>query len=199
MATSIVLTGGRSQRFGRDKTSELLGDETLLKRVISKVSLISRQVILSVASSQSTPNFPSSLKVQEVVDIYPDKGPLGGIYSGLLKSGSFYNLVVACDMPFLNVSLLKYMLQLTSGYDVVIPRVEGRAEPLHAIYSKKCLNPSKELLDRNVLRITAFFDKMRVRWIEEDEINKFDPEHLSFLNINTQTDFERAKLLLGDN
>ncbi len=195
--TSIVLAGGMSQRFGKDKTSEMLGGESLLERVISTVSSISKQVILSIAPGQSIPVSFSSPKVREEIDIYPGKGPLGGIYSSLLKSDSLYNLVVACDMPFLNISLLKYMLQSASDYDVIIPKIGGRAEPLHAIYSKKCLGPIKELLDHNVLRIISFFDKVRVKWMEEDEIDKFDQKHLSFLNINTQTDLERAKLLAG--
>ncbi len=195
-AASIILAGGRSRRFGRDKIFEVLGNETLLEQVIRRVSPISQRVILSVAPGQSIPLAEQLRKrTIEIVDIYPGKGSLGGIYSGLMESDSLYNLVVACDMPFLNISLLQYMLQLAPEYDVIIPKIGERAEPLHAIYSRNCIGPIRELLDHDVLRVIAFFDKVRVRWVEEDEVNRFDPHHLSFLNINTPSDLEQAKFL----
>jgi len=130
-----------------------------------------------------------------VVDLYPGKGSLGGIHAGLTYSTCSHSLAVACDMPFLNLDLLRYMIELSPDFDVVIPRVGDKKEPLHAIYSKDCLWPIETLLEQGDLRITGFFDAMRVRYVDEDEIDRFDPKHLSFLNVNTQDDLARARRL----
>jgi molybdopterin-guanine dinucleotide biosynthesis protein A len=134
--------------------------------------------------------------VKRVVDIYPGKGALGGIYSGLRESLSFHSLVVGCDMPFLNIALLRHLIELSPGFDVVIPRVGGYIEPLHAVYSKDCLAPIEALLHKGRLRIADFFPAVKVRYIEDAEVERLDPEHLSFFNINSEADLERARALL---
>ena len=101
-------------------------------------------------------------------------------------------------MPFLCLPLLRYMLPLASGHDVVIPRVGGYLEPLHAIYAKACLPAMAGLLKQGRRQIIAFFDEVRVRYVEEDEVDRFDPRHLSFVNINTPADWERAQQLLAE-
>lgn len=130
-----------------------------------------------------------------MVDIYPGKSSLGGIYTGLVYSTSFHNLVVACDMPFLNVDLLRYMIDLSPDFDAVIPRIGDLKEPLHAVYSTNCLPQMERLLKEGNLKIADILDSVRVRYVEENEINRFDPEHLSFFNINTEADLERARML----
>ncbi|GAH94289.1 unnamed protein product, partial [marine sediment metagenome] len=90
---------------------------------------------------------------------------------------------------------LNYMTQLSPAFDIVVPRIGERIEPLCAIYSKNCLVPIHKLLERNELRIGELFSVVRVRYVEEDEIDKFDPEHLSFFNINTQTELDEARRL----
>jgi len=196
--TSIILAGGKSQRFGKDKTSEVIGGESFLERVIQQVSRVSADVIISTAANQLLPIFNTSANIIQAVDVYPDKCSLGGIYSGLQKSRSQYNLVVAADMPFLNIDLIRYLIKQTnSEYDIIVPRVQNRPEPLHSIYSKNCVEAIQELFDHDILRVTAILDKVKVRWVEEEEINTFDFAHRSFMNINTQEDMKNAKLLLA--
>jgi molybdopterin-guanine dinucleotide biosynthesis protein A len=86
---------------------------------------------------------------------------------------------------------------LSPGQDVVIPRVEGLTEPLHAIYSKRCLQPIARVLAAGDLKIIDFFTEVRVRYVEEQEIKLFDPQCLSFFNINTPADLEKARSLAG--
>lgn len=193
--TAVVLAGGKSLRLGQDKTSLLLGGQTLLERVLRGVALLSEELIVVVAHPQDELHLPADLAVRKVSDLYPGKGSLGGIYSGLAVASAFHSLVVACDMPFLNVKLLRRMKTLASGYDVVIPRLGGQLEPLHAIYSKNCLEPIRGLLEQGDLRIIHFFPAVRVRYLEEDEIAAFDSGYLSFFNINTLADLEKARLL----
>jgi len=138
---------------------------------------------------------PPSPRIKLVSDIYPGKGPLGGIYTGLATSSCLGAIVVGCDMPFLSVALLDYMAQFSPAFDVVVPRIREMVEPLCAVYSKDCLAPIQRLLKRNELRISELFNAAKVKYIEEDEINSFDPEHLSFFNINTRTDLDKARRL----
>jgi molybdopterin-guanine dinucleotide biosynthesis protein A len=161
-----------------------------MQRIIARLAPLSSEVIIVLAQGAEA---PSSLPARVVGDIYPHKGPLGGIYSGLVASRSFYSLVVACDMPFLNSDLLRYMSGLCSGFDVGIPMIGDYMEPLHAIYSQNCLEPIERQLKRGRLKVGDFFPAVRVRYVGGEEIDRFDPEHLSFFNINTKADLKRAR------
>jgi len=110
-----------------------------------------------------------------------------------------YNLVVACDMPFLNIELIKYMIQQAAGYDVVVPRKGKLVEPLHAIYSRDCRMPVEQLLKQGELQIQKFLQLVKVHYVEDDEIIRFDPRRLSFFNINTEADLKKARELIKIN
>jgi len=194
----IVLAGGKGLRLGQDKALETIGTRSLLERVVFCLSFFSSDIIIVTASKQSYSQLIGYPKLKVVTDIYLNKGPLGGIYTGLKVSDSFYNLVVACDMPFLNQALLHYMLQISAGFDLVVPRLEDMVEPLHAVYSKNCLAPIEYLFQQGGLSVRELFTLVRVRYVEAEEINRFDPEHLSFFNINSQADLERAKSLVKE-
>ncbi len=191
----IVLAGGKGLRLGRGKVQETVGNSNLLQRVVSQLNSFSNDTIVVIASEKSLPQFIGYPRFRIVTDTYPGKGPLGGIYTGLAASDSLHNLVVACDMPFLNQALLRYMIQLSAGFDLVVPRLGNLVEPLHAVYSKSCLAPIEGLLDQGDLRVRALFDLVKVRYVEADEIDSFDPKHLSFFNINTEADLEIAQQL----
>ncbi len=194
---SIVLVGGKSLRLGKDKIFETIDGENLLQRVVTRLAPLTDRIILVAAPGQPIPPLPPHLKTSKVVDIYPGKGSLGGIYTGLSASDCSHSLVVACDMPFLNLALLRHLIRLCPRYDAVIPRITKLLEPLHAVYSKSCLAAIEVLLQQNNLRITDLFNQIRVRYVEEDEIDRFDPERLSFFNINTAADLEKARALAG--
>jgi molybdopterin-guanine dinucleotide biosynthesis protein A len=162
---------------------------------VEKMARIGDEVIIVTNSPQRY----GYLGARLVSDVYPGKGALGGIYSGLEAAHNHHSLVVACDMPFLDLNLLRYMILLSPGQDVVIPRVGGLTEPLHAIYSKKCLQPIERLLSAGGFKIIDFFPEVRVRYVEEQEIKLFDPRCLSFFNINTLADLEKAQSLARRN
>jgi molybdopterin-guanine dinucleotide biosynthesis protein A len=196
--TSIVLAGGKGKRLGRDKLSETVGVRPLLQRVIDILGLVSDQTLIVIAQGQSEPVVSATTEAKIVADLYPGKGALGGIYTGLASSDSFHNLVVAADMPFLNPSLLRYLMRLSADFDVVMPKVRGEIEPLHAVYSRLCLEPIRHHLERDSLKIRDFLQRVRVRYVEETEIKEFDPKHLSFFNVNTLADLRRAQSLLEE-
>jgi len=196
---SIVLAGGKGLRLGREKALETVGDRSLIQRVVFSLSFFNSDTIIVTAAKQFSPKFTDYPKLKIVTDIYPNKGPLGGIYAGLAASDSFYNLVVACDMPFLNQALLDYMIQVSASFDLVVPRLGNMVEPLHAVYSKGCLAPIEYLLKQDNLKIHELFTLVRVRYVEDTEINRFDPKHLSFFNVNTEADLEVAREIARGN
>ena len=191
--SSIVLAGGKRSRLGHDKILETVGNRSLLQWVVFHLSFFNSSIIIVTAREQSSLPSISYPKLTVVTDIYPGKGALGGIYTGLAVSDSFYNLVVACDMPFLNRALLSYMMQLSADFDLVVPRWDNMVEPLQAVYSKGCLASIEYLLKQGNLRIAELFNLVKVGYVEAEVIDRFDPNHLSFFNINTEADLEKAK------
>jgi len=195
--TSIILAGGRNLRLGSSKALEIIGGKSLIERVIERVKLVSNQTLIVTSPGQLA--LPLAGEVKVLVDLYPGKGPLGGIYTGLLASPSSHSVVVACDMPFLNIKLLGYMIELSPGFDAVVPRLEeGKLEPLHAIYSRSCLGIMKTEIERNHLQISHLLTMLRVKYIERAECQKFDPQLLTFFNINCQSDLDQAIALAAE-
>jgi molybdopterin-guanine dinucleotide biosynthesis protein A len=198
--SGIILAGGRSLRLGHDKVLEKIDSQSLLERVISRIDPLCREIIIVTAQERALPQLDGHSKLKTVSDIYPGKGSLGGIYTGLVTSNSLYNLVIACDMPFLSQPLLSYMIEVSDGFDFVLPRLNNMFEPLHAVYSRKCIAPIETILNQGKRVIIELFKFVRVRYVETEEIDRFDPGHLSFFNINTQEDLELArKIARGDN
>jgi molybdopterin-guanine dinucleotide biosynthesis protein A len=193
----IILAGGKSLRLGHDKVLENVGNKSLLEQVISRVDELSKNIIIVTAEERTFPQLASHPKLKIVTDIFPGTGSLGGIYTGLVTSSSFYNLVIACDMPFLNQPLLRYMIEVSEGFDFVLPRTENLLEPLHAVYSQNCIAPIEFMLKQGRKTIIELFDFVKVKYIEAEEIDRFDPQHLSFFNINTKGDLELARKIAG--
>ena len=183
--------------MGRDKALEIIGEQCLIQRVIERLSLISDDIMVVLSSSEQITD--EALKgARTVCDSYPARGALVGLYSGLRESTSTHSLVVGCDMPFLNLDLLRHLISLSPGFDVVIPRLHDKLEPLHAVYSKDCISPIESRLREGNFKISGFIDAVRVRYVEQDEIDKFDPQHLSFMNVNSKADLKRAHTLLEE-
>lgn len=189
--SGAVLAGGRGVRMGMDKALIRLDGETLLQRVVARVSTLTEEVLV-VGRDSLDPSLPA----RAVPDCRPGTGSLGGIYTALREARGTRCLIVGCDMPFLNRRLLSYLIDLSPAYDVVIPRLDGLVEPLHAVYAKACLEPIADLLDRGDLRIYDFFDRVRVRYVERGEITVFDPDLLSFFNINTPEQLQQARAMI---
>jgi molybdopterin-guanine dinucleotide biosynthesis protein A len=195
--TSIILAGGKSLRLGRSKFLEIIEDKSLIQWVVDRLAVLSTEIIIATARGEAIP-CSSAVEIKTVADMYPRKGPLAGIYSGLMASSSSRAIVVGCDTPFLSTGLLEYMTQTSPTFDIAVPRIKDKVEPLCAVYSKNCLAPIQGLLEQNELRIIELFRMVKVKYVREDEINSFDPEHLSFFNINSQADLDRARKLAAE-
>jgi len=189
--TSIILAGGKNLRLGRNKALEAINGTSLIERVISRLEPMSDRILVITSAGQTDLLFPGRAEV--VVDIEPDRGPLAGIYTGTLASSSSHIIAVACDMPFLNTELLKYMVEICRDYDAVVPRLDdGKVEPLHAVYSRNCLEEMRALLEKGVLKVHMLLKSINVRYVDPDESRKIDPDLLSYFNINHQSDLDRA-------
>jgi molybdopterin-guanine dinucleotide biosynthesis protein A len=189
----IILAGGKSLRLGHDKVLERVGNKSLLERVISCVDSFSKDIIIVTAEKRTFALLANYPKIKTACDIIPGQGSLGGIYTGLVKSNSHYNLVLAADMPFLNESLLHYMIGVSDGFDFVLPLVNNLYEPLHAVYSKNCITPIESIFKQGKRVIIELFKYVKVRYIEAEEVDRFDPQHLSFFNVNTPEELELAR------
>jgi molybdopterin-guanine dinucleotide biosynthesis protein A len=189
----IILAGGKSLRLGQDKITAKVGEASLIEKVVAGLEPLCQGIIVVTAKERSFPQLEGRPGVIAVQDIYPGQGSLGGVYTGLVKSDSFYNLVVAADMPFLNGPLLHYMIEAADGFDFVLTIVGNFFEPLHAVYSRICVPAIENMLREGKRVIVELFNYVRVRYIEEEEINRFDPGHRSFFNINTREDLEKAR------
>ena len=194
MVTSIVLIGGKSSRLGADKALALVAGRQMVHLVLDKIMSLSDEVLL--VGSVGAGDMPVGHEVRVVEDLYPGRGPLGGIYTGLVSSHSDYNLVVACDMPFLNVRLLRYLLELAPGYDAVVP-VVGRVQALHAVYSQDCREVMKARIEHGQLGIASFLRSVNVRYVKRPECRELDPQLTSFLNVNYPGDLARANTMMA--
>jgi molybdopterin-guanine dinucleotide biosynthesis protein A len=183
-------------RLGRAKALARINKLNLIERTIGCLSTVSQAVLVVTSQEQFSSITAVRLKAKVVVDLYPEGGALGGVYTGLATADSHHSLVVACDMPFLNRDLLCYLMDLAPNFDVVVPKLDGKFEPLHAVYSKDCLAPIKEILREGSLEILRLFDLVKIRYVGRDEIAKFDPQFLSFFNINTPEDLKKAEELI---
>ena len=190
--SGIVLAGGLSRRLGRDKAVERLGDKTLIERVIDRLSRVTDEIVVVVNDEERASALPLPAGTKVIVDIYAGSGSLGGIFSGVSAAEGEWGMVVACDMPFINTRLVRHMLSLIEGFDVVVPEVKGRPEPTHATYSKTCLPHIERLIGSGNFKISRFFDDVRVRFVPEEDVERLDPDQLSFFNINDQRDLDRA-------
>lgn len=191
--TGVVLAGGRSSRFGRDKALLELGGETLLVRAVRTLSGLAGEVLVlgPVERAAQAPG------VRAIPDERPGDGPLPALATALREMRGERMIAVATDMPLLNPALLRHLLDRSSGYDVTVPRVGGRTQQLHAVYARSCLPAVEAQLARDDLKIDRFFGAVRTLIVEEDEIAPIDPGFLSFRNINTEADWLELQRIAG--
>jgi molybdopterin-guanine dinucleotide biosynthesis protein A len=144
----------------------------------------------------NTPDEYAWLGLPVFADLIPDKGPLGGLYTAIASTHGQHTLAVSCDQPFLNTELLRYLVDLRAGFDVVVPLApDGYPQSMHAVYGKACLSPIRSRLDADRLKVIGFFPDVRVREIPAGEIAHLDPQRNSFVNVNTPEDLAEAERL----
>ncbi len=193
--TAAVLAGGKGKRLGMDKTLLEIGGEPLLKRIVLTLGEGFPEVLVVVQEGNHVAEAVAGWGVRVVSDLLPGKGPLGGIYTALEYSTSNHVFVMACDMPYPSRELIRLLLSRAPGWEAVVPRRGSYIEPLFAVYSRDLRKRIRERLETGRLKIHDLLDEVRVRYLDEEEVARSDPHFLSFFNINTPQDLERARSL----
>lgn len=192
--TVAIIAGGKSSRMGTDKSFVLLEGKPLIERVLEQVSGLGQRETLLITNK---PDAYASFGLPIISDVIPDKGSLGGIYTAVMHSQYDYTQVIACDTPFVKPDLLRYLLSLRGPFDVIVPRVENYPQGLHGLYHKACLGPMRERIDADRLHVIGFYPKVRLRYVDEAEYAPFDPQGVSFFNVNTPEELEQARRILA--
>ncbi|HDS16426.1 MAG TPA: molybdenum cofactor guanylyltransferase [Proteobacteria bacterium] len=189
--SGAVLAGGSSRRLGgRDKTRLRFGSQSLLERTISLLDVICDEILIS---SNTLHDHPQG---RIIPDLEKNQGPLGAINSCLREARHPYLLIVAGDMPFIELPALRKLWQERENFDVILPQTPDGLQPLTALYNKNCLPAIESNLKQNHLKIKSFFGSVRVKTIPCAFFPESFPKN-TFLNINSPEDLRAARSLYG--
>lgn len=178
--TGVILAGGKSSRFGINKAFSEINGSRLIDIVAGLMtSIFTRTVLIT-----NSPEEYSYLGLPIREDLIRGLGPIGGILTGLEDMRDEAGFFIACDMPFVSEDLIRYIVSIRSEFDAVVPKVDWKIEPLHALYRKSCLPVIRDLIASGVYQTFRAFDRLNVRYLNEAEIRANDPQMKSFLNVN---------------
>ena len=187
--TAAIIAGGRAERLGGlDKSDLVIGGRRIIDRQLSVLGHVAEHILIV---SNDHHRFRSS-GLQVCADLIPGAGPLGGLYTALVRSPTTCTIVVACDLPFLTVSFLRHLAARARGAPAAIPWTAAGTQPLCAMYDRSCVEPIRARLERGELRVSALSDVMRVTDIGPSEVAPFDPDGTLFFNVNTPDHYTRA-------
>jgi molybdopterin-guanine dinucleotide biosynthesis protein A len=178
--------------MGRDKSLVLLKSKPLIQHTLERAQRLKLPVILIT-------NHPDAYQVFGIPtygDVLAQKGSIIGLHSALYHSPTPYTLCLACDMPLLNVDLLRHLITLRDRFDAVVPCPAQRPEPLHALYHQDCLTAIDSQITQGDMQIARLYVNLRVRYVSDAEIRAFDPDLQSFTNANTPEDMAAIESLL---
>lgn len=193
---AIILAGGDSKRLGRPKALLDFNGRPLIALMVEWLGKLFPDIIVVT----DRPELYSDLPVRLTGDLLKqkEKSPLRGIHAGLSVSSHPYQFVAACDMPFLNLELIKYMGRFAPDYDAVVPHVGGEYfQPLHAFYKRTCIDIIERQVNRGHYKVSDFYRNLKIKFISRSEIARHDPDQESFININTWEDYEQALLKMA--
>lgn len=184
--TGVILAGGKNRRIGTNKAFLVVDGSRIIDRTVGIFKGIFEEVIIVT----NDPLAYLDQNVTIVTDILPDKGALGGLYTGLFFASHSRAFVCACDMPFIDVKFIEYLIRQGESYDIVSPNAGDGLQPMHSVYDRKCLPAIKRLLDQGKLKITDVYKSVKTLTIRGDIIETFDREKKMFLNVNTLDDLQ---------
>jgi molybdenum cofactor guanylyltransferase len=196
--SAFVLAGGKSSRMGRDKALLEIAGETLIERTVKLAAPVTSTVRM-VGGAKLFESFAFEV----IEDGWPGAGPLGGIATALRATETEWNLILACDLPYLTAEWLAYLAARAqnSGADAIVPLSERGPEPLCAVYRKRCAFAARGAVEDGRLRVQDFIAKLReehqLETVEPAVWNRFDSGGRLFKNMNEPADYEEAKAALG--
>ena len=190
MRTAAIIAGGRAQRLGGlDKWTLPVGGRRILDRQLSVLRHVVEHILIVTDDLHRFQG--SGLRV--CADLIPGAGPLGGLYTALVRAPTEHTLVVACDLPFLTASFLRHLATRVGTDDAAIPRTEAGPQPLCAVYARSCIEPIRARLERGAFQVSALTQAINVTHLDAPELAPFDPNGTLFMNINRPNDYRRAR------
>ena len=191
--TAVILAGGESKRMGQDKASLRFGHDTLLNQAIRHMQPLFETLVVSVREPREHLLFP------QLCDRGSDRGPMAGIATALERVDSQWVFALACDMPFISTEMVVAMAGQRANQEVVVPCVDQVIQPLAAFYSKSCLPVMQAQMHEGRRSLQALIAKVNASIVSEQALRAFDPELLSFMDLDTQTDVIQAEQRLALN
>lgn len=182
--TGIILAGGKSSRMGTDKGFLMLNNKPFVQYSIDAVKpLVSEIIIVSDNSDYDV------FRLKRINDITKDAGPVSGIYSGLEASKTEYNLILSCDIPFINSEVLQKLIDaVDEPSEIIQAQSEGKTMPLIALYKRTIKDKFKSFLEQDERRLRVAIEACQYKNIVLDEAHQN-----STLNVNTKEDFKQIE------
>jgi len=175
--------------MGKNKAFIEIDGVPIIRRIYNLFETLFSEILIVTNETELFQNFEAKI----YPDLIPNRGALGGLYTGISYSSFQHAFCVACDMPFLRGPVIRYLTEKIEDYDVVVPRTPDGLEPLHAIYSKKCSDSIRKIMEQKQSKIIDLYPMVKVNIVEENEFRSLDPERESFLNVNTPEDLGLIK------
>jgi molybdenum cofactor guanylyltransferase len=190
-AAAIILSGGKSSRMGTNKALLKINNKTNIERISDSLKPHFDDIILVTNDFEQY----ESLGMKMAADHFPGMGPLAGVHAGLLASDYQINFIVACDMPFVSGEIAMLLVNKSSHYDAVIPIINGKQQPLFAVFNKNAAINVEQCINQERLRMKDLLDSLNVLYITEKDLqpnNSIDIERV-FFNMNNPNEYEAAK------
>ncbi|MEA1976639.1 MAG: molybdenum cofactor guanylyltransferase [Chloroflexota bacterium] len=193
MITIAVQAGGKSSRMGEDKALVHLAGIPLIERVLARLDGLADEILITT----NHPETLTHLNLRMAGDELPGTGALHGLKTALEAARGEIILVLSCDTPFVSRELLEHLLSRAHEADAIVPKHGDKYEPLQAVYNRaRCLPAVEDALGSGERRMISFYPQVHVLPIEGPILGELDPSGLSFFNVNTAEDLERAEQLL---
>lgn len=194
MKTGIILAGGEAKRAGgREKYLFEYDGETFLERLLSTLKDAVDEIIIVARDDIHCRRFEeicAGFEAKIVPDIRKGLGPVGGLHAGVQSAGGETIFAVACDMPFVNGDVIRYLFSLSGNCDAVIPRwEEGFIEPLHAVYKRDALE--RYMHSHKSLSLRDMIDSINSCFVNVNDLRQYDADLKTFTNINNLNDLEK--------
>lgn len=192
--SAAILAGGESSRMGGNKALELLGGRPVIEHLIDSLKPLSGDTFIVANDAAAYGRFGLPVRA----DHFSFRASLVGVYSAVASAAEDYCFVTACDMPFADPALVGYMAGLVDGYDAVVPVSHRGEEPLHAFYTRACLEPMRRHIDSGDLALHRVLGSLKVRDVTIEQMSLSCDPVTVFFNVNTPADLDEAARILPE-
>jgi molybdopterin-guanine dinucleotide biosynthesis protein A len=192
-ASGVILSGGRSSRMKYNKAFAEINSRSSIEIIIDKFSAFFDETIII----SNEPEIYKKFGLPIYTDIYPRLGPISGIHSALCHSGFDAIFLLGCDVPFISMPMVKYMLNKLNGFDTVVPSIDSYLQPISAVYSKSCLPLLTDCLENNKLKLTMIFEELNSLIVDENDLQQFGTIEEILFNVNDSKALITARQIAG--